>query len=270
MIARLLLLIAAAIMAAPAAAQTFPELTGRVVDTADLLTQQQEDELTRRLEALEQASSRQLVVATVPDLQGYEIEDYGYRLGRHWGIGQSEANNGIILLVAVNDRKVRIEVGYGLEGIMTDALASRIIQGDILPRFRDGDYPGGIVAGADAIIEQLQAPPELAEQRAMEAAASSGGDEGSSILPLVFWLVVLAFILIPLMMHSGFKGRKYRRGRRRGGPIIIWGPGMGDWGGRSSGGGWGGWSSGGGGGWGGGGFSGGGGSFGGGGASGGW
>ena len=269
MIPRLFLLILALLVAAPAAAQTFPELTGRVVDTADLLSPAQEDELTQRLEALEQASSRQLVVATVPNLQGYEIEDYGYRLGRHWGIGRSEANNGVILLVAVEDRKVRIEVGYGLEGIVTDALASRIIQGEILPRFRDNDYPGGIMAGANAIIEQLQAPPELAEQRAMEAAASgSGGGEGGSILPLVFWIVVLGFILVPLVMNSGFKGRKYRRGRRGGGPIVIWGPGMGDWGGRSSGGGWGG---GGGGGWsGGGGFSGGGGSFGGGGASGGW
>jgi len=260
--------------AAPAAAQTFPELTGRVVDQADLLSPDQEAELTQRLEALEQASTRQLVVATVPDLQGYEIEEYGYRLGRHWGIGQSEANNGVILLVALTERKVRIEVGYGLEGIVTDALSNRIIQSDIVPRFRESDYPGGIMAGANAIIEQLQAPPELAEQRALEAAAAgSGGGEGGSILPLVFWILVLGFILVPLLVSSGFRGRKYR-GRRRGrGPIVIWGPGMGGWSGGSSGSsGSSGWSSGGGGGWsgGGGGFSGGGGSFGGGGASGGW
>ncbi|WP_129792305.1 YgcG family protein [Sphingosinicella sp. CPCC 101087] len=255
--------------AVPAWAQSFPELTGRVVDQADLLPPQQETELSQRLEALEQASTRQLVVATVTSLEDYPIEDYGYRLGRHWGIGQEEANNGIILLVAPNERKVRIEVGYGLEGIMTDALSSRIINGIVLPRFRENDYPGGIVAGADAIIQQLQAPPEVAEQRALEAAqAQSGGKEGGSILPLVFWLVVLGFIFVPMVVSSGFSGRKYRgRGRRRGGPIVIWGPGMGGWGGGSSGGsGWGG----GGGGWGGGGFSGGGGSFGGGGASGGW
>src|SRR5687767_12165911 len=113
----------ALLVAAPAFAQTFPELTGRVVDQADLLNPQQEAELTQRLEALEKASSRQLVVATVTRLEDYPIEDYGYRLGRHWGIGQSEANNGIILLVAPNERKVRIEVGYGLEPIMTDALS---------------------------------------------------------------------------------------------------------------------------------------------------
>jgi len=258
--------------AAPAWAQTFPELSGRVVDQANLLSPEQEAELTQRLEALQQASTRQLVVATVSSLEDYPIEDYGYQLGRHWGIGQDESNNGIILLVAPTERKVRIEVGYGLEAIMTDALSNQIVQNTILPHFRDNDYPGGIMAGADAIIEQLQAPPEQAEQRALEAAAAgSGSGEGSSILPLVFWVVVLGFILVPLLMHSGFKGRKYRGRRRRGGgPIIIWGPGMGSWGGGSSGSSSG-WSSGGGGGWsGGGGFSGGGGSFGGGGASGGW
>jgi uncharacterized protein len=263
-----LLLLAALLFAVPAGAQTFPELTGRVVDQANLLPPEQEAELTQRLEALEQASSRQLVVATVSSLEDYPIEDYGYRLGRHWKIGQEGANNGILLLIAPNERKVRIEVGYGLEGIMTDALSSLIIQREILPRFRADDYPGGIVAGADAIIEQLQAPPEAAEQRALEAAeAQRSGGGGGSIFVLAFWMITLAFILIP-MLSRGFRGKKYR-GRRRGLPVVIWGPTLGD-SGRSSG--WGSWSSGGGGGWGGGGggFSGGGGSFGGGGASGGW
>ena len=271
---RRLILVLVLLIATPALGQTFPELGGRVVDQANLLSPEQEAELTQRLEALEQASTRQLVVVTVSSLEGYEIEDYGYRLGRHWGIGQEGANNGAILLVAPNERRVRVEVGYGLEGILTDALSSQIINGQILPRFRDNDYPGGIMAGADAIIQQLQAPPEAAEQRALEAAQAEqgGGGESGSIFPLIFWLVVLAFIFIPLLT-SGFRGRKYRgRGRRRGGPIVLWGPGLGGWGDSSSSGwGGGGWSSGGGGGWsGGGGFSGGGGSFGGGGASGGW
>ena len=267
----LLALLALLLPAAPAAAQTFPELTGRVVDQAGLLPPDREAALSERLAALERASSRQLVIATVGSLEDYPIEDYGYRLGRHWGIGQGEADNGIVLLVAPNERKVRIEVGYGLEPIMTDALSSLIVNGEILPRFRDGDYAGGIEAGADAIIAQLQAPPEVAEQRALEAAeAERGGGGGGSIFVLLFWMVVLAFILIPLLTR-GFRGRKYR-GRRRGrGPVVIWGPTLGgSWGSdRSSG--WGGWS-GGGGSWGGGGggFSGGGGSFGGGGASGGW
>jgi uncharacterized protein len=251
------------LFAAPAAAQDFPKLSGRVVDAANLLSPQDEAELTQKLEGLETASSRQLVIATVPDLQGNAIEDYGYKLGRAWGIGQDEANNGTILLVAPAERKVRIEVGYGLEPILTDALSALIIHNQILPRFRENDYPGGIKAGADAIIQQLQAPPEQAEQRALEAqqqqaTASEGG--GGSIFPLIFWGIVLLFIILP-MLRGGKRGRRHRRGR---GGVFIWGPGMGGFGGGSSGGGFGG----GGGGFGG--FSGGGGSFGGGGASGGW
>jgi uncharacterized protein len=251
------------LIAAPAAAQDFPKLSGRVVDAANLLSPQDEAELTQKLEGLETASSRQLVIATVPDLQGNAIEDYGYKLGRAWGIGQDEANNGTILLVAPTERKVRIEVGYGLEPILTDALSALIIHNQILPRFRENDYPGGIKAGADAIIQQLQAPPEQAEQRALEAqqqqaTASEGG--GGSIFPLIFWGIVLLFIILP-MLRGGKRGRRHRRGR---GGVFIWGPGMGGFGGGSSGGGFGG----GGGGFGG--FSGGGGSFGGGGASGGW
>ncbi|HEV2867613.1 MAG TPA: TPM domain-containing protein [Allosphingosinicella sp.] len=268
MIGRLLFLLAL-LVAAPAAAQQFPPLTGRVVDQANLLTPPQEAELTQRLEALERASSRQLVVATIADLGGYPIEDYGYRLGRNWGLGQRGANNGIILIVAPNEKRTRIEVGYGLEPIMTDALSNQIIQQQMLPRFRANDFAGGIIAGADAIMQQLQAPPEQAEQRALEAAqaARSGGGESGSAFPLLFWLIVLGFIVIP-MLRSGLGGRRYRgRRRRRGGPIVIWGPGLGGWGGGSSSS-WGGGSWGGGGG--GGGFSGGGGSFGGGGASGGW
>ena len=243
-----------------AQAQDFPKLTGRVVDNANLLSPADEAALTAKLQGLEQASSRQLVVATVPDLQGYPIEDYGYRLGRAWGIGQSEANNGTILLIAPNERKVRIEVGYGLEPILTDALSSMIIRDAILPRFKAGDFPGGISAGTDAIIQQLQAPPEVAERRAMEAAqqqqqqAQSAG-EGGSIFPLLFWGFILLFVILP-MMRGGRRGRRYRRGG--GFPVVIWGPGLGG----------GGWGGGGGGGFGG--FSGGGGSFGGGGASGGW
>ena len=264
---RLLLLFCLA-AGAPAYAQQYPKLTGRVVDQANLLGAVDEAALTQKLEGLEQASSRQLVVATVPDLQGYPIEDYGYKLGRAWGIGQNEANNGTILLVAPNERKVRIEVGYGLEPILTDALSSLIIQNQILPRFKAGDYPGGINAGADAIIEQLQAPPEQAEQRALAASEqlrarqSESGGGGGSIFPLLFWGFILLFVILP-MFRRGRRGRRYRRGG--GFPIVLWGPGMGGGGG----GGWGGFGGGGGGG-GFGGFSGGGGSFGGGGASGGW
>jgi uncharacterized protein len=261
----LLALLLAVLWIAPAQAQRFPQLTGRVVDQANLLSPADEAALTAKLEAVERASSRQLVVATVPDLQGYPIEDYGYRLGRAWGIGQREINNGVILLVAPNERRVRIEVGYGLEPVITDALSGQIIRDRITPRFKAGDYPGGINAGADALIQQMQAPPEEAERRVLEAQqqqqaqAQSAGRGGGSIFPLIFWGFVIFFVIIP-MFRGGRRGRRYRR--RGGFPVVIWGPGMG--GGWGSGGGFGG----GGGGFGG--FGGGGGSFGGGGASGGW
>lgn len=250
--------------AAPAAAQDFPKLTGRVVDAANIIPPADEAALTQKLEAVETASSRQLVVATVPSLQGNDIADFGYRLGRHWGIGQKGANNGMLLLVAPNERKVRIDVGYGLEPIMTDALSHQIITQQILPAFKRDDYPGGINAGADAIIAQLQAPLEQAEQKALAAQQAQrqrgrGSDDGGSIFPLVFWGIVFVFFILP-MLRGGRRGRKHRRSG-----VWVWGPGLGggDWGG---GGGFGGGGFGGGGG----GFGGGGGSFGGGGASGGW
>jgi uncharacterized protein len=267
---RTFVLVLAFLLAAPALAQTYPPLTGQVVDLANLLNPDQEAELTRKLEALEGASSRQLVVATIPDLQGRSIEDYGVGLGRAWQIGQRQANNGVVLIVAPNERKVRIEVGYGMEGILPDALSSRIVRDIILPRFRADDYPGGIIAGADAIIAQLQAPPEAAEAQARAAVASERGSRrsGGSFIPLIFWVVVFMFILFSLI-RRGIGGKRYRGRRGRRGPVIIWGPGLGSggWSGGSS------WGSGGGSSWGGGGgggFSGGGGSFGGGGASGGW
>ncbi|HEX8238193.1 MAG TPA: TPM domain-containing protein [Allosphingosinicella sp.] len=262
-----LFLLLLCLAAAPAAAQDFPKLTGRIVDSANIIPDADEAALTGKLEALETASSRQLVVATVPSLQGYDVADYGYQLGRAWGIGQKSANNGIILLVAPTERKVTIQVGYGLEPIMTDALSHQIISQQILPRFKAGDYPGGINAGADAIIAQLQAPPEQAEQKAIaaqQAQRGKGGDDGS-IFPLIFWGIVLVFVILPMLR----RGRRGRRHRRSG--VWVWGPGLGGgwggggWGGGSSGGGFGGFGGGGGGG-----FSGGGGSFGGGGASGGW
>ena len=263
----LLVFAAAMFVAATAQAQTFPKLTGRVVDDAHLLSQAQVDQLTQLSQTTEQASSRQLVIATVPDLQGYPIEDYGYKLGRAWAVGQKDIDNGIILLVAPNEKKVRIEVGYGLEPIMTDALSNSIIQNDILPKFRAGDMAGGIIAGATAITDQLKAPPDEAEQKVAAAANSqrqqAHDDNGGVPWSLIFWLVVMGFVMISRVSH-GRRGHRYRGGAW---PIFLWGSGFGSgssWGsgggGSSWGGGGGGFS----------GFSGGGGSFGGGGASGGW
>ncbi len=257
------LLLALFFLAVPAFAQTFPPLTGRVVDAAKLLSPEQQAALTAKLEQLDKQSGRQMVVATVPSLEDQPIEDYGYKLGRAWGIGDKKANDGLLLLIAPNERKVRIEVGYGLEGIVTDALSSVIIQRQILPHFRDGDMAGGIAAGADALIQLLQLPPDQAQARAQKIVADDRKQQGGGVpVALIFWIVVLLFIVGSSIASRFGGGRRYRGGS---GPIVLWGPGWGGgdddhWGG-GSGGGWGG---------GGGGFSGGGGSFGGGGSSGSW
>ncbi len=252
----LLTILLAWMLVAPASAQTFPALTGRVVDAANIIPDAEEAALDAKLKALEDTTDRQLVVATIPSLEGYPIDDYGYRLGRAWGIGQEATNNGALLIVAPNDRKVRVEVGYGLEPILTDAWSSVVINTQIVPQFKANNYPAGIVAGADAIIAQLQLPPEEAEKRARTIAKTSAKKANSiSWGDVIVWLIIIVFFVIPIL-RSMFSSR----GRRHGvGPVIIWGGGN-DWGG-GSGGGWGG---------GGGGFSGGGGGFGGGGASGDW
>jgi len=272
LLAALLLLL----FAVQARAQDFPALSGRVVDQADLLSPAQEQAIAAKSEALETASGRQFVVATVASLQGYEIRDYGYRLARSWGIGTAR-NDGVVLLVAPNERQVAIEVGYGLEPILTDALSIFIIREQILPWFKQGDMPGGIISGADAILAQLSLPAEEAEAYQRETlAAEAARDESSgdgSFFAFIFWLFVILFIFFVVAAAGSGGGstraRRYRRGR---GPVVIWGSdwssggsswGSGSsWGGSSGGSSWGGGSSGG--------FSGGGGSFGGGGASGSW
>ncbi|PKP96830.1 MAG: methanol dehydrogenase [Alphaproteobacteria bacterium HGW-Alphaproteobacteria-13] len=267
-----LMLVTMILLAAPpAAAQTFPALTGRVVDQADIIPPAEEARLTAQLEQLETATGHQLVVATVGDLEGHDVADYGYRLGRQWQIGDKEKDDGVVFLIAPNERRMTISVGYGLEPVLTDALSGRIIRDDVTPHFKANDYPGGIQAGVDAIARQIQLPPEEAQARAAAAAAdererAKGGDIGGLIF---IGFIVFFFFILPMLSRMGRRGRKHRRHRPWGGaPIIVWGGD--DWGG-GSGSGWGGGSSwGGGSGWGGGGFSGGGGSFGGGGASGGW
>jgi uncharacterized protein len=267
-------LFALLLSAGAASAQTFPELTGRVVDQADLLTPAQEADLTSKSEALEGKTGRQFVVAIVDSLEGQTIEDYGLGLARTWAIGQKDIDNGAILLVAPNEKKVRIEVGYGAEGYLTDILSGRIIRNDILPKFREGDMAGGIVAGADAIVEIMSLPPAEAAERAAAAAQQekARAEQGPGVLPVLFIMIIFFFILASVARRAS--GRGYRS-RRHGGIspwVILWGldalshssRGRGGWGGGFGGGGFGG----GGGGFGG--FSGGGGGFGGGGAWGGW
>ena len=145
-----------------AAELTFPALTGRVVDAAGILTPEQRGTLEAKLKAHEDKTSDQVVVATVPNLQGTTVEDYANRLFRDWKLGQAKTDNGVLLLVAPSERKVRIEVGYGLEGALTDALSKVIIAGAITPRFKTGDYFGGLDAGVDGIFRLgKDAGPEL-------------------------------------------------------------------------------------------------------------
>ena len=245
------LAMALALWLIPAVAEPiFPELTGRVVDDANLLSYPEEVAITADLKALEDKSSDQLVVVTLPSLQGYTIEDFGYQLGRRWGIGTAKWDNGVILAVAPNERKVRIEVGRGLEGTLTDALSKIIIENAILPRFRDGDFAVGVKNGVRDIALVLTGDAAEVEARAK---ARNDADD-----PMIAWLFFIVWLAIWLwILYSIYRSVRYasRSGRGQSGSILV--PGTGWSGGSGSG------SSGGG-------FSGGGGSFGGGGASGGW
>jgi uncharacterized protein len=130
----------------------FPELTGRVVDEASILSENDTIELATKLKAIEDKNTDQVVVVTVLSLRGYSIDEYANRLGNHWAVGTREKNNGVLLVVAPNERKVRIEVGRGLEHILTDEIAKEIIDKNILPSFREGDYAGGIRDGVNAVL----------------------------------------------------------------------------------------------------------------------
>jgi len=204
--------------ALPASAEPrFPELTGRVVDQAGLLSPAKEAEITARLETLERDTTDQVVVVTVEDLQGYAIEEYGYQLGRAWEIGQAGKNNGVLLLVAPNERKVRIEVGYGLEPVLTDALSALIIHNQILPAFRDGYFERGIDQGVAAIEEQLRLDPAEAQAR---AAAADSPEAGAPIGPIIF--IAAIFLFMALSLAGGIAGRGRRRRGHGVAPILIW------------------------------------------------
>ncbi|MGY2239303.1 TPM domain-containing protein [Pseudomonas gingeri] len=212
----------------------FPELTGRVVDNARMIDAPVREALDQQLQAHEKATGEQVVVVTLPNLQGTTIEDYGYQLGRHWGIGQKDRNNGALLIVARDERKVRIEVGYGLEDRLTDAQSALIINQLIVPQFKRDHVSSGISAGVGSILDVLGSPPGEKTE--------SEGDFGSRHPVLIGFLMVLFVLICAFMQLMGY-------GPRGGGSGGFGGGG----GGRPGGG-----------------FSGGGGSFGGGGSSGSW
>jgi len=234
---------APAAFAADASQPPFPELTGPVVDQAGIIPADTREAIGQKLQAYDQQSGNQLLVVTVQTLDGYPIEYWGYQLGRHWGIGEKGSNTGALLIVDVAEHKLRIEVGYGLEGTLTDALSDDIIRNTIVPKFRQNDFGGGISDGVDRILAVLGGEVQEVQQQRHKDYSST-----------IFLVIFLVFILLRVIM-AGF------RPRSGSGWFWLWLLSSG-FGGRRSGGGWGGG--------GGGGFSGGGGSFGGGGASGGW
>ena len=220
-----------------------PPLTGRVVDRAGLLDAGQAAELTRLLANHEQATGDQLVVVTLPDLGGRSIEETGLEMGREWGIGQKGRDNGALLLVAQAERRIRIEVGYGLEDRLTDAQSALIIHNLIAPAFRQGDFAGGIRAGVEGMIQVIGGEP-------MQGYLPSlGRSPQEQQPPLLILFIVFLVMLAVIGMGGGPRGR----GSRSAASGALLGALLGRGGG-----------------FGGGGFGGGGGGFGGGGASGGW
>jgi uncharacterized protein len=265
-----LLLLLSLLSGAPLADEPrFPPLTGRVVDDAGILTESTRAALTDMLEQHERATGNQVVVVTLKDLQGYAIEDFGYQLGRKWGIGQKGKNNGVLLIIAPKERKVRIEVGYGLEGTLTDAIGRTIIEQEILPAFRRGDYNGGVLAGTASIVTRLGGNAVVSTSSGAGPVSGSGYDWLPALFLLAFFLVWVCDVF-DIIEHSGlffdrgFDGGPGARNRQRlalqNRRLALRYGGSGGGGGFFGGGGFGG----------GGGFSGGGGSFGGGGATGGW
>ncbi|HUO03989.1 MAG TPA: TPM domain-containing protein [Candidatus Binataceae bacterium] len=246
-------------MPAYASEPSFPALTGRVVDGAGVLSESTKSQLTDALKKHEDATGDQVVVVTLDSLQGYTIEDFGYQLGRHWGIGQKGKDNGVLLIVAPSEHKVRIEVGYGLEGTLTDAASRTIIESDILPNFRSDNYDAGVIAGTASILTALggagasalsNVPRSERPIRIKDYRSHSRNDVSDVhflLVMLPFFINIAAFIFL-----VGYRIRQIPKDKRH--PYnLIWGGGTSTSGGLSSSG-----------------FSGGGGSFGGGGASGSW
>ena len=237
----------------------FPPLTGRIVDEAHLLTPADKAAIEADLKGLEAKSSDQIVVYTTKSLQGYPIEDFGYKLGRAWGIGQKGTNNGVILIVAPTERKVRIEVGRGLEPQLTDLLTSLIIRNRILPEFKRGGFSAGIKAGVHDIKDVLLGDAEAVKERAAKRpAAASKGNDWTALIPILFIAGIFGFVFWAQARQARQPLSGGRPGRPGYGPPVFFPGGWGGGGGHGGGGGDGG------------GFSGGGGDFGGGGASGDW
>ena len=271
----------------PVSALDVPLLTGRVVDLAHVLPSSTAESLTARLTALEGQSNNQVAVLTIPSLEGESVEEFSHRVATTWKLGRKGTDNGVLLLVAIKERKVRIEVGYGLEGVLTDVRSAQIIRNEIVPRFRTGDMSGGVLAGTNAIVKTIEgtyqasehSPPQRQESTVVEQVVVAvivglfvgllfthvhrfigpvaGACVSTHLAPWMVPALLATGVTALLLLLIGAAGRGGRAAGSRGMDDWIWYS--------SRGGGWGGGSFGGGGG-----FSGGGGDFGGGGASGNW
>ena len=206
-----------------ALALDFPTLSGRVVDDAGILDAATRTALTQKLADIEAKTTDQIVVVTLKSLQGTSIEDFGVELARRWKIGQKDKNNGVLLIVVPSERKVRIEVGYGLEGTLTDAISRLIIANGIVPRFRAGDFPGGIARGVDDIISVLTGDAEEWKRRAAQrpdTVSSSPSTRSDSIWPMVIIVLIVVGVVVFMVIVGGMPNG--RATRRRGSPPIIW------------------------------------------------
>jgi uncharacterized protein len=183
-----------------AVALTFPALTGRIVDQANVISVETRSAIEPKLVDLETKSGIQLVVATVTSLEGQEIEPYANELFRTWKLGEKAKNNGVLLLVAPNEKRVRIEVGYGLEGTLTDALSKVIITNAIAPRFKTGDFSGGISRGVDDIITVLTTDSSEWEKRPslrLDSQHAPASDPFNWLLTLIIVVVIILLIVSP-------------------------------------------------------------------------
>lgn len=191
------------LLAGSALALAVPPLTGRVNDTAHLLSPETVTRLDERLAAFERSDSTQVVVLTIPSLKGESLEEYSIKVAQAWGIGQKGKDNGALLLVSKGDRKVRIEVGYGLEGRLTDALSGRIIDYAILPSFRSGNFDAGVTNGVSAIIEAVRG-----EYKAPAGGEKPSGHDDNAFFGLFILAMVLTALLsrLPAPVRAGIFG----------------------------------------------------------------
>lgn len=185
-------LLAIAVSAAHAAALEVPKLKGRVNDLAGLLAAEQIAALDSKLEGLEKSDSTQVAVLIIPSLEGESLEDYSERVASSWRLGVRGRDNGALLLIAMKERKVRIEVGYGLEATLTDALCRRIIENEIIPSFRQGRFYEGIDAGIGAVIQAVRGVYRASDRG---GGTSGGKPDGATLDWILFFLAPLLLIL---------------------------------------------------------------------------